>query len=762
MLVREVQNNNYNSFTFGAKMPKGKFKTDSSFFTVRGEMSRQLTSIVSAFNDMFGSLKRLELQKTDDDAQRVLLELSEKFGIKKIHETVGDGIVFAKGQKDLRVSTHGVDSVRLCDIDSKTGEVKESLFIQGKKYVKTDTRDTIYKPLQYWRNDEFNVSKFENELQGRFDEVDFDILKVRREMAEPKINKIIQQVTGTEIQAQVNKATIAKPIIVEVEQPKPKKKLLSAYEKLLLQRAEQSVKKEPKVVPLSKSDVVSNGAKSDVVKQESVVQPVVKKRGRPKKVQPVEQKLEVLKIKDVKPLKTNFVTEPLVSLEKVVKHSGRVNPKEFAGFLSQEQKVKVDELFAAFNELNKRIANVPSRPTATRIKRDYPNLEIAHTGRNNLILTHVSDEYPKVEMNVFKWEGHKEDFLVLFAHKNDGFINKIAINLEDGSVLKKLSNKLTHEKSEVGRKGVGVSEYFTQEELKNFDTKDLIEPMTFAIKKFSDYVVERVALINDNKRFVRVGKVKGESAEVVTDIASLFGEIRGKLETITNTVTRSKVKYQNGMVLKGENPNSSFRGFRFVGGGADAIETTVNVRAYGVSGDILSVKTQKKDGTQEESFINITRGTVLFDEPKYKSTAEAPRKKNINLMSQEEVDSKNFAIVLSPLKNLMGEYLKSISLLVDDFHAGKLVLKKENKVKTFDKTTAIVEDNNKSVVNLPKKRGRKPKVKAESAPKVNVQAEVAQFLMNGLREIGENLKSLQKQLNKMQKDVAKLLENSNQ
>ena len=754
MLVREVQNNNYNNFTFGAKFSKGKFKTDNSFFTVHGEMSRQLSSIVSSFNDMFSSLKKLELQKTNDDAQYALMGLCEKFGIKKVAENVGEGITFSKGQKDLIVSTHGVDSIRFREVEPKTGEVKESLFIHNKRYVKTDTRDNVYKPLQYWRNDEFNATKFEGELQTRFDDVDFDILKVRREMASPEIKRFIQQTSGSEIQAQVNKALFLKPIVTETEQVKPKKKILSAYEKLLLQRAERAVKPHtPSVDFYSERPVIPDDIEIDA--KELYLPPVidkkVSKRGRkPKNVDEVSVQT---KIKTKK-------TEEVVNVKK-----GRVSVKAKAGYLEPQKMDKVNDLVENFERLNTLFESIKNAQTAGRIKRDYPNLIVPKIqGRYNLILTNVSEKYPQVEMNVFRDSIKKERYLFVLATDADGVQSKVAIYLEDGSVLKKMSPKIAREKAVGNGRGNTVTEYFTQDELSKFDTSDLIEPLTVAVKKYADYVAYRSELLKAGKFFVplsKKGKVQGDDAKVVGDISSLFTAIKNKLMLVKDTRMRHQIRYGNDMLIKSDDPKSSFRGFRFRGSEDDVLETTVSVRRYASVGNVLCVAFKKKDGSIEENVINLEKGYVFGTIPNaFRRMKGAGQKVVAPRLTQEEIDKKDFATFFAPLKKLMSEYFESVSDAVETIKSGKRRYKRVNA-----KTAETIETSAKMVdvaeVKVAKKRGRPKKVKTEQTQKLNVQAEVAQFLMNGLKEIGTNLKTLQKQLNKMQKELQKIINSQN-
>ena len=751
MLVREVQNNS--SFTFGAKFPKGKLKTDDSFFSLHGEMSRQLSSIVNSFNDMFSSLKKLEFQKTDDGAQLALMSLTDKYGIKKVHDTVAEGITFSKGQFDLRVSTHGADSIRFCDVDPKTNEIQESLFIHNKRYVKTDTRDDIYKPLQYWRNDEFNATKFERELQSRFDEVDFDILKVRREMAKPEIATFLKMAEGSEIQAQINKAIFVKPIVVETEQAKPKKKLLSAYEKLLRQRAEQAVKPHTPSIdfymerPPIPDDIE---IRSKELYLPPVIDKKVSKRGRkPKKVETVS-------------------TQPKLNAEKaeeVVKvRKGRVSVKAKAGYLEPQKMDKVDELVENFERVNTLFKSIKNLQTAGRFKKDYPNLIVPKIqGRYNLILTNVSEKYPQVEMNVFKDSLKNERYLYMLATDTDGVQNKVAIYLEDGSVLKKMTPKIAREKVAGNGRGNTVTEYFTQDELNNFDTSDLIEPMTEAVKKYADYIAYRVDALNNKSYRVpnKKGKVQAEDAQIIRDISSLFVAIREKILGVKAIQNRQKVKYGNGMLIKPENPNSSFHGFRFLGGGEDVLETTVSVRKYTSNGKVLAVTSKKKDGSIEENVINIDKGYVFGTVPNaVKRMKGAGQKVVAPRLTQDEIDKKDFATFFAPLKKLMGEYFESVSVAVENLRTGKRAYNVQNTkvVKTIDnsvKTTGNVD------VNVVKKRGRPKMVKTEQMRKVNVQAEVAQFLMNGLREMGDNLKTLQKQINKMQKELQKIMSSQN-
>ena len=131
-------------------------------------------------------------------------------------------------------------------------------------------------------------------------------------------------------------------------------------------------------------------------------------------------------------------------------------------------------------------------------------------------------------------------------------------------------------------------------------------------------------------------------------------------------------------------------------------------------------------------------------------------------LTQDEIDKKDFATFFAPLKKLMGEYFESVSVAVENLRAGKRAynVQRPKVVKTID---TPVKTDDVAEVKVAKKRGRPKKVKTDvvAHEKVNVQAEVAQFLMNGLKEIGTNLKTLQKQLNKMQKELQKIINSQN-
>jgi len=95
--------------------------------------------------------------------------------------------------------------------------------------------------------------------------------------------------------------------------------------------------------------------------------------------------------------------------------------------------------------------------------------------------------------------------------------------------------------------------------------------------------------------------------------------------------------------------------------------------------------------------------------------------------------------------------LDSITLRIDDFFANKELKKsgrpkKNNVQKSNDELNVVKKRGRPKKVKTPevndelkvvKKRGRPKKVKPEvkHQEKINVQAEVARFLMNGLKEI---------------------------
>lgn len=236
MHISEI-NNNSRKITFAANMSKIKpSNAQDAVIYIKGELSSQVNTIVDVVNKMHTALRKLTVQKNNPEAKNILEGLRASHGVGEVFETKAQGFVLAADEnKNLILSSHGHNSLRIREQNSKTGTIENSLFINDKKIAKTDTRAEIPAKIEYLQQNEVNIPQFETNLQEQMDNIDFSLLKIRRELAKPEIQAEISRVDESlSIPVQILKPantapvkleTVTKPVVTRKESPAVARKI---------------------------------------------------------------------------------------------------------------------------------------------------------------------------------------------------------------------------------------------------------------------------------------------------------------------------------------------------------------------------------------------------------------------------------------------------------------------------------------------------------------------------------------------------------
>ncbi len=201
MYVSEI-NNNAKYMNFAARVPKAEkvAKVGEAVLYLPGEMSSQVVTISRVVEKLHGALRKLEVQKNNSAAQGFLEDLRANHGLREVFETRAEGLVLGLGNdKNLIVSSHGYNSLRLREQNARTGEVENSIWIRDKKVVKNDARQEIPEHFDYLKTSDIKSGGFIDDLQEKLNVADFSLLKVRRELFKPEVQLEISKVSLAQI-----------------------------------------------------------------------------------------------------------------------------------------------------------------------------------------------------------------------------------------------------------------------------------------------------------------------------------------------------------------------------------------------------------------------------------------------------------------------------------------------------------------------------------------------------------------------------------
>ena len=198
-------------YSFKARIPKVQTVSKAvNDFVLPIEKTRQVTSVSEVFKKGFKALKNLQLQKHNEDAQLLLLELKGKLGIKTIGETLEEGIVFARKDKNVSISIPCEDSLKLQTFDIKSGDVLETFWINNQKMVKSAQKNNNKYEFNYFQKDEDGLNTVLNPFGRILDELDFSVLKLRLAVEKPEVQKEVAKFDPNQVALAIRKSEIAR------------------------------------------------------------------------------------------------------------------------------------------------------------------------------------------------------------------------------------------------------------------------------------------------------------------------------------------------------------------------------------------------------------------------------------------------------------------------------------------------------------------------------------------------------------------------
>ena len=196
-------------YSFKARIPNvqtvSKVVND---FVLPIEKTRQTNSVGEVFKKGFKVLKNLQLQKHNEDAQLLLLELKGKLGIKSLGETLEEGIVFARKDKNVAISIPSENSLKLQTFDVKSGEVLDSFWMHNQKMVKSAQKNNDGFSFSYYQKDDEGLNTVLNSFWENLDEMDFSLLKLRMAVEKPEVQKEVVKFDPNQVALAIRKSEI--------------------------------------------------------------------------------------------------------------------------------------------------------------------------------------------------------------------------------------------------------------------------------------------------------------------------------------------------------------------------------------------------------------------------------------------------------------------------------------------------------------------------------------------------------------------------
>ena len=198
-----------NDYSFQARVPKlSSFSNVANDFVLPCEKTRQISSVSDVFKKGFTALKNLQLQKNSEDAQLMLLELKGKLGIKTIGESLQEGVVFARKDKNISLSLPSENSLRIQTLDVKSGEVLESFWAHNQKMVKSAQKNNGIYDFNYYQRDDEGLNTLVKSFFENLDDVDFSVLKLRLAVEKPDVQKEVAKFDPNQVALAIRKSEI--------------------------------------------------------------------------------------------------------------------------------------------------------------------------------------------------------------------------------------------------------------------------------------------------------------------------------------------------------------------------------------------------------------------------------------------------------------------------------------------------------------------------------------------------------------------------
>ena len=645
MLVSEINNRAEGlAFTGKAKMIRTLTKPERPV-TLTGDLYEQLSSIVSVFENLHTSLNRLRVQKDNDSAQKLLQELQKNFGIRELFETKAEGLTLAGDAKNILVSTHGYNSLRLREQNPKNGKIENTLFFHNGKYVKTNVSSEVPTSIEYFRNKEIdNPAKFRLGVKEKFDEVDFSLLKLRRAMLSPEIQAEVKKADPEKVRAEVIKNLVVKTPEPQAQSPKPK--LKSYYQKMLEEQSmtqkleEQRAKRALKpyttqfngVVVLEKREekslidvmreqaaakknsqpALEESKPAQEVVSEPLTAPVQKRRGRPPK---------------------NRNAEPPAGNHKV----RFLTPQSAKGILKKEDFAFVSELRDSYGEIFKNLHSIKNNVTRTKIKNGYGDtLAKGSAGSRALNFIGIGSDAENLSINMFSYQAKPH----LILTDTGG---KLYIINPRGQVMK--NPPLVMSRAAVSAGSSNKVEYYTHEEIGSLDLPRKFALLKVELARYNEYILSKISALNARKeRFSTPENVGSLTAErnLIYSIAANYNRFKQNFHSIS-IPRRKPLLSALGFETKRGNPAILMRN---VGENAESLHVSFP-KFDGKRG--LKIQVLGENDTVSRVFYILDDKLVKFDAGgDIHARKHVDRK--VHYYSQEEVESSGVKDYLKPIE----------------------------------------------------------------------------------------------------------------
>lgn len=745
MLVSEINNRVEGiTFTGKAKIIRNLTKPEMPV-TLSGELYEQLSSIVGVFNKLHTSLNSLHSQKENINAQRIFENLKTKFGIKEIFDTPSEGLTLAGREKEVMISTHGYNSLRLRERNSKTGKIGNTLFFHNGKYVKSNVSNEIPTEIEYFRNKEIsNPAQFRLNVRERFDEVDFSLLQLRKAIAAPEIQEEIRKVDPERLKAEVAKSFIIKN---SAPQPQtPKAQLKSYYQKMLEEQAKTKQKLEQQraqralkpyetqfngVVTMEKREKpLIEVIRDKVVQKKNTLTPVVQEK---KGTFPAEKNLSAAEPQSTPVQKRRG--RPPKNAQPIDRPKRRfLFPQSSKGCLSAEDLTFVNGLQDSYNEIVNNLHSIKNNITRSKIRNSYGDLLAKGTaGSKGLNFIGIGSDAENFSINIFSYQGKPHLILTAGAENPVSYI----INPK-GQVMKNPPLVMNRSANNAGASN--KVEYYTREEISSLDLPRRFMPLKEELERYNEYILSKISALNARKeRFSTPENIGSLAAErnLIDSIAEHYNRFKQNFHSIS-IPRRKHLLSEVGFETKRGNPAILMRN---VGENAESLHVSFP-KFDGKRG--LKIQVLGENDTVSRVFYILDDKLVKFDAGgDIHARKHGDRK--IHYYSQEEIERSGVREYLKPIEERLA-FANTQMFASGRSKEEKLMAKiaDEAMKKSVDIRKIFVENLQKNLAGLQKELTKNFDSTA---------GEIGSFAQKGLSQIQQNaveaIESLKQKLSEL-------------
>lgn len=578
MQVSEI-NNNSGRITFAAKMSKIKpSKAQDAVIYIKGELSSQVNTIVDVVNKMHTALRKLTVQKNNPEAQNLLEGLRVSHGVGEVFETKAQGFVLASGEnKNLIISSHGHNALRIREQNAKTGAIENSLYINDKRIAKTDTRGDVPEKIEYLKQNEVNLPQFETGLQERMDDIDFSLLKLRRELAKPEIQAEICKVDETmSMPVQVVKPVSSAPVKVET------------VAKPVVTREQYQDRRAP--ISPSRISIVEARLKNTSDSAPTISKPA--------------------------PKVTVQKPEPDVKLKRTRGSSMRV--------LSDEDMNLVNDVKKAFNQVYKTLDSQPlSVNTRSLIKNGYDKIDKGLAGSKRLTFVGIGPNGANAGVNFATFQGY--EFMQIRLTDKSGKVQDLIVNSQGKVTATSVAFK---DKLALAMK----SRTYTREEIDKLDFIPMLQRLKKELGEYTQYIEARLNKTSEwkDRQFQpeNIGSLAGEK-ELINSLYEGFSKYKETFRQV-QFHKRAQLLSEIGFETKRGNPSIIMRG---VGENSENIHLSFPMF---VGKRAAKIQLLGENDSVKQVFYILDDKLVRFDADDIHSAVRDDRK--LRFYSEEEIE----------------------------------------------------------------------------------------------------------------------------